>query len=165
MDFAAEAVKKGGHCGVVFVDDFVGTGGSGTEGLRRFDELLGERVGEARGRVAVGVAAVVGFEDGLEAVRGCLDRECAVVTANELTARDRAFDPMAGIFENEEDRVAAEQMCAGIGRKLEGDQPLGYGACQGLIVFSYRCPNNTLPIFYKAGREYRGREWHPLFGR
>ena len=165
VDFAAAEVKKGGHCGVIFVDDFVGTGGSGTEGLRRFDKLLGEKVKEGRSGVAVGVAAVVGFEDGLEALRGCLDRECTVVTANELTTLDRAFDPKAGIFESEEDRVAAEQMCAGIGRKLEADQPMGYGACQGLVVFSYRCPNNTLPIFYKSGKEYRGREWHPLFGR
>ena len=165
VEFAERAIKNGGHCGVVFVDDFVGTGGSGTEGLRKFDMMLRERIGEQRSAVVVGVAAVVGFEDGLEALRGCLDAECPVVAATELTSEDRAFDPKAGIFENENDRVAAEQMCAGIGRKLEPDQPLGYGSCQALIVFSYRCPNNTLPIFYKVGKEYRGREWHPLFGR
>ena len=121
-----EAVKKGGPCGVIFVDDFVGTGGSGTEGLRAFEGALREKMGVGHDRVAVGVAAVVGFEDGLEALRGCLDRDCAVVTATELTATDRAFDPKADIFDREEDRVEAEQMCAGIGRKLEPDSPLGY---------------------------------------
>ena len=41
--------------------------------------------------MVVGVAAVVGFEDGLEAIRGCLDGECSAVAATELTAADRAF--------------------------------------------------------------------------
>ena len=68
VEFAEGAIQRNGHCGVVFVDDFVGTGGSGAEGLRKFDKMLRERVGERRSAVVVGVAAVVGFEDGLEAL-------------------------------------------------------------------------------------------------
>ena len=56
-------------------------------------------------------------------------------------------------------------MCRGIGEVLEPSQPLGYGDCQALVTFQHRCPNNTLPIFYKAGVQYHGREWMPLFRR
>ena len=111
------------------------------------------------------MAAVAGFEDGVEAVRAGVRLECHVVAGSTLRREDRAFDPGAGIFESAQDRVAAERLCEAIGRRLEPRQPLGFGGCQALVTFAHRCPNNTLPVFYKSGAEYNGQEWYALFPR
>ena len=168
VGFVSEQFGKERSCAVVFVDDFIGTGQSCLEGLGRFEERLRERLRESKdgpGKVVVGVAAVAGFEDGVEAVRSGVEMSCHVVTYAELGSRDRAFDPRGGIFDTEEDRVAAENLCRSIGLQLEPKYPLGYGDCQALVSFSHRCPNNTLPVFYKSGVGFRGREWFPLFRR
>lgn len=162
--FVEEQARKDRFCAVVFVDDFIGTGGSCIEGLRRFEALL-EASGWRDAKVVVGVAAVAGFEDGVEAARQGLEGGCHVAVGTELGSEDRAFDPKSGIFQEEGDRTAAESLCRSIGMALEPKHPLGYGDCEALVTFSHRCPNNTLPVFYKSGTVYRGREWFPLFRR
>ena len=164
MKFTRERGTKGKDCAVVFVDDFIGSGASCVEGLQRFAGAL-ETEKRNTNRVLVGVAAVVGFRHGLAAIRSDDSLDCHVVTAEELGPDDRAFAPSAGIFESDGDRVAAERLCRSIGTILEPKQPLGYSDCEALVCFSHRCPNNTLPVFYKSGVVYQGREWIPLFPR
>lgn len=101
----------------------------------------------------------------MEAARRGLEGGCHVVVGTELGSQHRAFDPKAGIFEAEEDRAAAESLCRSIGLALEPKWPMGFGNCEALVTFSHRCPNNTLPVFFKSGAGYRGREWFPLFRR
>ena len=163
--FVVEQGKKERKCGVVFVDDFVGTGGSCAEGLRKFEEKLAKIQGEMRSKLIVGVAAIVGFKAGAETVRANEGVDCHVVTTRELGAEDRAFTPGAKIFDSDDDRIAAEKLCRDIGNVLEPKQPLGFGNSQALVCFHYRCPNNTLPVFYKDGVTYQGRKWIPLFPR
>ena len=168
MEEAAKFVmeqKKDRKCGVVFVDDFIGTGGSCAEGLRRFGEKLEKIRGEMRSKLVVGVAALVGFKTGVETVRANGRVDCHVVINRELGAEDRAFAPEANIFDSDDDRIAAEKLCRNIGNVLEPKQPLGFGDSQALVCFHYRCPNNTLPVFYKDGVIYHGRKWIPLFRR
>ena len=165
LEFADEQTRKGRQCGVIFVDDFVGTGESCRNGLERFGDMVAERIGERGEKLIVGVAAVAGFEDGLEAAVSGIQLECNVVAGSTLRREHRAFDPGADIFESEGDRVEAERLCAAIGGRLEPRQPLGFGGCQALVSFAHRCPNNTLPVFYKSGVEYNGQEWYPLFPR
>ena len=168
MEDAARFVK--GHverdraCAVVFIDDFIGTGGSCVEGLERFRVKL-DAIGMKLDKLVVGVAALVGVKAGVDAVRANDYMSCHVVTTDELGPEERAFAPQGGVFEDEEDRNAARRLCEGIGKVLEPKQPLGFGDCQALVCFSHRCPNNTLPIFYKGGVMYQGREWIPLFPR
>lgn len=163
--FVMEQGKKDRICGVVFVDDFIGTGGSCAEGLVRFEERLERIQGEMRSKLVVGVAAIVGFKSGVETVRANGRIDCHVVTTRELGAEDRAFAPEANIFDSDDDRIAAEKLCRDIGDVLEPKQPLGFGDSQALICFHYRCPNNTLPVFYKDGVTYHGQKWIPLFPR
>ena len=85
---------------MVFVDDFIGTGGSCTEGLRVFRQRLDDR-GVGADRVVVGVAALVGFRTGMETVRANEYMDCHVVVAEELGTEDRAFAAGAGIFDGE----------------------------------------------------------------
>ena len=162
--FVGEQDDKNRECAVVFVDDFIGTGGSCVEGLHRFRERMDSR-GVSRERLIVGVAALVGFKQGVETVRSNRHWNCYVVASEELGPEDRAFAPGVGPFDTENDRLAAEKLCKAIGTILEPKQPLGYGECEALVSFSHRCPNNTLPIFYKSGVMYQGQEWIPLFPR
>ena len=167
VQFVAEQRGKKRGCGVIFVDDFIGTGASCSEGLEAFrGEMI--RVGGGEGLldgVVVGVAAIIGFRAGMEAVRANDHVDCHVVTSEELGPEDMAFAQGAGVFGTEKERAAAERLCTNIGTELEPKQPLGYGGCQALVCFHYRCPNNTVPVFYKDGVVYQGREWIPLFPR
>ena len=164
---AVEFLKGSAHrqkkAVVVMIDDFIGTGGSCIEGLAKFHELTTDIPGTDQ-NVSFYVGVLVGFQAGLEAVRST-ESDVRVLFQRELDSSNRAFSPDAGIFKSEADRVEAERMCRGIGEVLEPRQPLGFGDCQALITFQHRCPNNTLPIFYKAGARYHGREWRPLFRR
>ena len=129
-----------------------------------FRQRLDDR-GVGADRVVVGVAALVGFRTGMETVRANEYMDCHVVVAEELGTEDRAFAAGAGIFDGERERGAAEQLCKSIGAVLEPKQPLGFGDSQALVCFNHRCPNNTLPVFYKSGVVYQGQEWIPLFPR
>lgn len=155
--FVAEQQKRGREFGVVFVDDFIGTGGSCVEGLSKFrKKLRGEQSGH--NKMVVGVAAIVGFKTGIETVRKSGLVDCHVTTTDEFGIEGRAFAPEANVFDTEEERLAAEALCKNIGEVLEPKQPLGFGDSQALVCFHYRCPNNTLPVFYKSGAVYQGRE-------
>ena len=162
--FVGEQGKRNRSAAVVFVDDFIGTGRSCVEGLQRFVEKMESRKVRREG-VVVGVAALVGFRHGVEAVRSNSHLECYVAASEELGPEDRAFAPGVGTFDTENARMAAEKLCQAIGAILEPKQPMGYGGCEALVCFGHRCPNNTLPVFYKDGVMYQGREWIPLFPR
>ena len=162
--FVKGHAEKGRVCAVVFIDDFIGTGGSCIEGLRVFQAKL-DAVGMGFDKLVVGVATLVGFKAGVDAVRANDYMDCHVVSTDELGPEAQAFAAQGGVFEEEEDRNAALRLCEGIGKVLEPKQPLGFGDCQALVCFSHKCPNNTLPIFYKRGVMYEGREWIPLFPR
>ena len=164
LKFVSESASTMKSCAVIFVDDFVGTGGTCIEGLRSFEGLVSGLSSKPE-NLAVFVAAFAGFKGGLEAVRASAVLDCRVIPETELDSSDCAFSPDAGIFDSEEERLEAEKLCRSIGEHLEPKHPLGFGDCQALISFNHRCPNNTLPIFYKLGVEYHGREWLPLFPR
>ena len=76
----------------------------------------------------------------------------------------RAFAPDAGIFEDDGDRAFAEEAMLQIGRQLVRQNPLGFGNMGALVSFHNTIPNNTLPVFWCAGKA-NGREWTPLLPR
>jgi hypothetical protein len=149
---------------VVFVDDFIGSGQTCIENARMFDALISKKELEDAGHL-VCIAALVGIRTGKSAIESATDNQYHVFLGEEFESKHRAFSPDAAIFSNEKDRLEAEALCRAIGEILEPKQPLGYGDCQSLLTFEHRCPNNTLPIFHKVGKSYRGRDWLPLFPR
>ena len=163
VGFVLEQKRRGRRCAVCFVDDFIATGGSCSAGLNRFRDALRAEGGDLED-VVIGVVAVAGFASGVEAVRNW-EGGCSVRTAVELGGEHMAFSPEAGIFDTEQERKAAKKLFADIGGVLEPRQPLGYEGCEALVAFEHRCPNNTLPVFYKHGVDYRGRRWIALFPR
>lgn len=164
MDAAANLVIKAKNpVVVVFVDDFIGTGGSCIEGFGKFlEKLEGENISNDH---AFYVAALAATGEGIENVSLRTDERLMVIEARQFGSADRAFSPDAEIFANEDEVQRCRRLCENIGRELEPKHPLGYEDSQSLIVFPHRCPNNTLPIFYKSGQKYNGTEWEPLFPR
>ena len=164
VDAAANFVQKSKNpVVVVFVDDFIGTGGTCIEGFKRFTEALGGT--DEFKEHAFYVAALAATSDGIDTVRLKTGEKLNVIEAKVLGSAERAFSPDAEIFSNEEELQRCRSLCENIGRDLEKNHPLGYEDSQSLILFPHRCPNNTLPIFYKDGRKYNGVKWEPLFLR
>lgn len=165
MEDAADFLKNATRPTVViFVDDFIGSGGTCVESSKRFHSLVPREQLETVGHLLC-VAALLGIRAGAAAVEAETDNQYRVFLGEELASRHRAFSPESGIFSSEKDRLEAEALCRSIGEVLEAKHPLGYGDCQALVTFPHRCPNNTLPIFHKVGKFYHGREWVPLFPR
>jgi hypothetical protein len=165
IEDAADFLKKANRPTVlVFIDDFIGSGNTCIETVRRFAELISKQQIEQSGHL-ICVATLVATRTGVAAVEAATDHQLRVFLGEELSSRHRAFSPDAGIFRSDKDRTEAEALCRSIGEVLEAKQPLGYDDCQALLTFPYRCPNNTLPVFHKIGKSYRGKEWLPLFPR
>ena len=164
MDAATNFVKKSKNpVVVVFVDDFIGTGGTCIEGFKMFTKAIGGT--DEFKEHAFYVATLAATGEGIDTVRLKTKQRLIVIEAKQLGSADRAFSPDANIFSNEEELQRCRRLCENIGCELEPKHPLGHEDSQSLILFPHRCPNNTLPIFYKAGRKYKGARWEPLFPR
>ena len=136
--------------GVVFVDDFIGTGGTAIESLRQelspLTRILTDR------RIAVFVVCVVGFASAGEKVERLLGNiyPVRVSIVDPLGDVDRCFSDEAEIFEDARAREDAREAARDYGRRLLKKHPLGHGDCQALVVFEGTCPNNSLPILWSS---------------
>ena len=90
--------------------------------------------------------------------------EVQVLTMTTFDDKVRAFAPDSGIFEDDSERVYAQDVMLQIGRQLAPQNPLGFGNTTALVSFHNTIPNNTLPVFWAAGKA-NGREWKPLLPR
>ena len=148
---------------LVVVDDFAGTGNTLAKGLdkiRSLDEPQFSRVAK-EGRVLCCLQTAFP-----EAVRHIKERfpEVLVLVMKTFDDKVRGLEPDANIFEDEGERAFAEEVMLQIGRQLAPQNPLGYGDMAALVSFHNTVPNNTLPVFWCAGRANR-REWKPLLPR
>ncbi len=149
--------------GIVFVDDFVGTGKTATRSLR---ETLGPMADVLAGHdVDVFLIAVSGFANAAAKVERDLSSvvpSFRVSVCDPLDDSDRCFSERSTILPDAGERLRAEEVARSYGRKLFKRSPLGLGNCQALVVFESTCPNNSLPILWAAGPE---DGWEPLFPR
>ena len=148
---------------LVVVDDFAGTGKTLVKGLNRLwssDPDLFSKLAE-EGRVVCCLQTA--FPEGI----GRVKRKFPHVKVLSMTTFDdevRALSADAGIFENEGERAYAQDVMLQIGRQLVPQNPLGFGNMAVLVSFHNTVPNNTLPVFWSAGK-VNGREWKPLLPR
>ena len=148
---------------LVVVDDFAGTGNTLTKGLKRLwslDQQLFSKLAE-QGRVVCCLQTA--FPEAIRRVTQQFPK-VQVLTMTTFDNEVRAFDPDAGIFEDEGERAYAEEVMLQIGRQLEPQNPLGFGNIAALVSFHNTIPNNTLPVFWATGM-VNGREWKPLLPR
>jgi hypothetical protein len=156
-----DAISNKSPRALVFVDDFVSTGRSASEGVARLPEAVIELLG--RQSVRVGFVCIAGFEDGLKFIQNAFkarEIRARVHAGDTLSEGDRVFSQQSTFFSGETERTRAEEIVARQGKQLERSHPLGYENAQAAIVFDGSCPNNTLPILWAE----RG-DWIPLFPR
>ncbi len=132
---------------VIFVDDFSGTG----ETLETWWENV-----EALVR-PIGAAVFVGLLVLNERARQRVEQLGDVLAVEELDEAQNIFRPENQVFSNPE-KARIEEHCrsTGCGAKYRR----GFGGCGLLLAFRHGCPNNSLPVLW-----YSGNNWRPLFNR
>jgi len=147
---------------IIIVDDVIGSGETLSEGLASMLEKLAPQLVELK--IPVLVIALIGTEEGEKKVKSVLDRYgvsnqlylCEIVSSTSY-----AFPVEGcGFWENEEQMHKAKAMCVQVGSKLY-KHPLGFKNQGLLLVLPETCPNNSLPILYRA----KVGVWTPLFPR
>lgn len=144
---------------VVYVDDFIGSGGSVVEALsldkkRVRPEVLSDA---CSGRLYV-VAAIV-MDNGYCKITK--DISGAVILGD---SHCKGFDPHKKIFGSYFKTKAVREMCYKYGEQLYKGCPLGYKNTQSLVLMQHSSPNNTVPVLW-SDNQYQGRIWTPLVPR
>lgn len=144
---------------VVYVDDFIGSGGSVVEALsldkkRVRPEVLSDA---CSGRLYV-VAAIV-MDNGYSKITK--DISGAVILGD---SHCKGFDPHKKIFGSYFKTKAVREMCYKYGEQLYKGCPLGYKNTQSLVLMQHSSPNNTVPVLW-SDNQYQGRIWTPLVPR
>ena len=148
---------------LVVVDDFAGTGNTLAKGLTRLWSLDPELFSELADEGRIVCCLQTAFPEGIRRVRRKFPR-VEVLSMTMFDDEVKALSADAGIFEDEGERVYAEDVMLQIGRQLVPQNPLGFGNMAALVSFHNTIPNNTLPVFWCAGKA-NGREWTPLLPR
>ena len=149
--------------GVVFVDDFIGTGRTATRSLRETLAPMAQVL--ARREVDVFLISVSGFAKAAEKVVrevSSVVHSFRVSVSDPLDDSDKCFSERSAILPDPRERARAKEVVWSYGRRLSKKSPLGLGNCQALVVFESTCPNNSLPIIWASGSE---SSWEPLFSR
>lgn len=154
-DLAARKIQR-----LVLVDDFSATGQTMVEGLKKHMALL-KRVNSVGIRIVV--VTLVGFAKARERLERFISRNglsADVYLCDELGDEDKAFSEESRVFPDPAERDIAKHIVETKGITLQKRQPLGFRNTQALVVFSFNCPNNTVPILWSETKD-----WQPLFPR
>lgn len=149
--------------GIVFVDDFIGSGRTASVSLREALEPIADLVKDSD--IDVFVASISGFSSAGEKVERELAeviRRIRVLICDPLSDSDRCFAGQSGIWPDLAKRARAKDIVESYGREVCKRYPLGFGDCEALVVFEHTCPNNSLPILWASGPD---NSWRPLFPR
>lgn len=144
---------------VVYVDDFIGSGGSVVEALslnkkRVRPEVLSDAYS---GRLYV-VAAVV-MDNGYSKISQDISGTSIL---GDLHCK--GFDPHKKVFGSYFKTKAVRELCYKYGEQLYKGCPLGYENTQSLVLMQHSSPNNTIPVLW-SDNQYQGRNWNPLVPR
>lgn len=144
---------------VVYVDDFIGSGGSVVTALSLEEKIVRPEVlsDASSGRLYV-VAAIVmdnGYSKIIQDISG------AVILGDSYC---KGFDPHKKVFGSYFNTKAVREMCYKYGKQLFKDFPLGFENTQSLVLMQHSSPNNTVPVLW-SDKQYQGRNWIPLVPR
>ncbi len=148
---------------LVFIDDFIGTGGSAQDYFKDLAEECGQVLRESG--LKIYFIAVTGFQESQSRIEKTIadhDLPIEVHICDPLDSSARCFGENSWIFPDESERLQAMRIAHEHGARIVKDNPLGYGDCQTVTVFPDSCPNNNLPILWAESDE---PPWRPLFRR
>lgn len=144
---------------VVYVDDFIGSGGSVVTALSLEEKIVRPEVlsDASSGRLYV-IAAIV-MDNGYSKISQ--DISGAVILGD---LHCKGFDPHKKVFGSYFKTKAVREMCYKYGKLLFKDFPLGFENTQSLVLMQHSSPNNTVPVLW-SDKQYQGRNWIPLVPR
>ena len=143
---------------VVYVDDFIGSGGSVVKALSLEKRVRPEVLSDACSGRLYFVAAIV-MDNGYSKISQ--DISGAVILGD---LHCKGFDPHKKIFGSYFKTKAVREMCYKYGEQLFKDFPLGFKNTQSLVLMQHSSPNNTVPVLW-SDKQYQGRNWIPLVPR
>jgi hypothetical protein len=139
--------RLGSEDTLVLLDDFVGTG---QQVATAWNDAYGELVA---GIGSVYLLVVAAREQGVEFIRR--QTGLPVQSAVRLNDSDNIFSDACIHFTNAEKEIF-KRYCKKANRK----EPAGFGECGLLVVFSHRCPNDSVAALHACHRR-----WYGLFPR
>lgn len=148
---------------LVFVDDFIGTGGSAKEYFIELNNECGKELNESG--LKIFFIAICGFQDKKSEVEDLLEKLGLPVNVHLCDPLDdsaKCFSDNSCIFIEPNIRQRAKSLAYEYGAKIVEKNYLGFGDCQSLVIFEYNCPNNNLPILWAESED---PIWLPLFKR
>lgn len=164
---------------IVFLDDFIGTGGQATEFVTwyfpQYPWLLD---------VNMYLGVLAGYEKAVQDVltevkttSKDLRKDRPEITFNVLVGdalkeSDRAFSEKNPVWASGVECEEAREWARSLGRELLQGVPgylpdrdaLGWKGCEALIAFEHNVPSDTLPIFWSSGMR-SGKKWNWLLER
>ena len=145
---------------VVYVDDFIGSGGSVVTALSSLDKknVRPEVLSDACSGRLYFVAAIV-MDNGYSRITQ--DISGAVILGDSYC---KGFNPHKKVFGSYFKTKAVREMCYKYGEQLYKSWPLGYQNTQSLVLMQHSSPNNTVPVLW-SDKQYQGRNWIPLVPR
>lgn len=143
---------------VVYVDDFIGSGGSVVKALSLEKRVRPEVLSDACSGRLYFVAAIV-MDNGYSRITQ--DISGAVILGDSYC---KGFDPHKKVFGSYFKTKAVREMCYKYGEQLFKDFPLGFKNTQSLVLMQHSSPNNTVPVLW-SDKQYQGRNWIPLVPR
>lgn len=148
--------------GLIFIDDFIGTGRSITENLSELltNESLIKLINDKE--IIVFIIAISGFTESKELILRKFNtiNNFEISICDPLSISDKIFHEDSRHFESSAERLKTRDLISKFGEQLEKGHPLGYYDSQAIIVFEQSCPNNSLPVLWKDKKT-----WSPLFKR
>lgn len=143
---------------VVYVDDFIGSGGSVVKALSLEKRVRSEVLSDACSGRLYFVAAIV-MDNGYSRITQ--DISGAVILGGSYC---KGFNPHKKVFGSYFKTKAVREMCYKYGEQLYKDWPLGFENTQSLVLMQHSSPNNTVPVLW-SDNQYQGRKWNPLVPR
>lgn len=145
---------------VVYVDDFIGSGGSVVTALSSLDKknVRPEVLSDACSGRLYFVAAIV-MDNGYSRITQ--DISGAVILGDSYC---KGFNPHKKVFGSYFKTKAVREMCYKYGEQLYKSWPLGYQNTQSLVLMQHSSPNNTVPVLW-SDKQDQGRNWIPLVPR
>jgi Cdc6-like AAA superfamily ATPase len=147
---------------VIVIEDFMGTGNTAAGRLQELYRLWTAEE-DWPGDVNVFLLTITAFDSAVKRVEGKVqqfDWSFTTYVRDVLEDRDRCFHKDSRFYSDASERETARELCKRYGSLVSTKGPLGYGKTEAAVCFEYRCPNNTLPVLWSGGDD-----WRPLFPR
>lgn len=142
---------------VLFVDDFVG---SGNGAIKVWRGETGEESPALQDIVPASVrnrylGVAVAYQRGIDEIQASIP--LTVLPWKIFSERERVLSERSSIF-NRSEKELIRMYCRRTG--CSSSFETGYGDTQSLVVFEHNCPNDSLPILW-----FEGNDWKALFAR